>query len=84
MKKIINETTRTRYEISQGCKKYSFDKLTQLVDAFTVNRYLDPNERFHLTVVTLTDTEHGTIRQPVTTIFEWIGVKAYWSHVFYG
>lgn len=76
-------TSNTRYVISQGCVKYQFDRLTDLVNAFTVNRFLDASKRFHLVVVNRQHTSQGTIDKPVSTILEWSGIVAYWNEVHY-
>ena len=73
----------THYIISQGCVKYKFDRLTDLINAFTVNRYLNPEERFHLVVVSRQQTLAGTIDKPLQTIFCWADVVRYWDNVHY-
>ena len=83
MRRKINNKNRVRFEISQGCKKYSFDTFLQLSNAFLIDRYLNTSAMFHLVVVELVDTEQGTIKEPITTIFEWIGVKEFFSKEFY-
>jgi len=72
------------YVISQGCRKYTFTRLTDLVKAFTVNRFLKTAEPFHLVVVKREHTATGTIDTPVNTILEWSGIVAYWNEVYYG
>ena len=72
-----------RYVISQGTVKFKFDRITDLVNAFTVNRFLDPNQRFHLVVVERQHTTVGTVDKPIETIFEWSGLVNHFNQITY-
>ena len=78
----VKATFVLSFVVCQGANLWTFDRITATVDAFTVDRYIDPSQPFHLVVNLSTTTASGTVDKSVGQAFDWAGVKRIFTEVY--
>ena len=78
----INTIFALSFYICQGPNLYTFDRVTTMVNAFTVDRFINPNEPFHLVVNMASTTDEGTVDKSIDQAFDWSGIQRIWNDIY--